>query len=94
MLRYPDPKDVKKVVEETKPDVLVGSGDTLIFLVLMIKFVASMWTDEQGQQAIADAKSVYPNIKHLALPHGLQAEKGPEAVIAYINEHLPKVLDG
>ena len=26
--------------------------------------------------------------------HGLQAEKGPDAVVAYIKEHLPKVLDG
>lgn len=53
-----------------------------------------MWTDEQAQQAIADAKSVNPSIKSIALPHGLQAEKGPDAVVAYIKEHLPKVLDG
>ncbi|QIX01725.1 hypothetical protein AMS68_007242 [Peltaster fructicola] len=74
-----DPKDVKKSVEELKPDVI---------------FTASMWTEEQAKQAVADAKSVKPDIKHLSLPYGLQKEKGPDGVVAYIKEHLPAVLNG
>lgn len=33
-----------------------------------------------------------PNIKTFSLPYGLQVEKGPDAVVEYIKENLPSIL--
>jgi len=53
-----------------------------------------MWMPEQSAKAIADAKAVNPNVKTLALPQGLQVERGPDAVVDYIKEQLPKLIEG
>ncbi|KAK4109934.1 hypothetical protein N656DRAFT_758472 [Canariomyces notabilis] len=71
-------EEVKRTVEEARPNVL---------------FTASMWTPEEAQQIIAIAKEVIPDLKTFSLPQGLQVEKGPDAVVEYIKEHLPSILD-
>ncbi|KAL2200644.1 hypothetical protein P885DRAFT_57513 [Corynascus similis CBS 632.67] len=68
---------VRKTVEENQPNVL---------------FTASMWTPEEAQQIIAIAKEIVPDLKTFSLPQGLQVEKGPDAVVEYIKEHLPALL--
>lgn len=57
------------------------------------QFTASMWTPEQSQSIHAEAKSIIPGLKTFALPQGLQVEKGPDAVVEYIKENLPGLLE-
>ena len=52
-----------------------------------------MWTPEEAQRIIAIAKSVVPSLKTFSLPQGLQVEKGPDAVVEFIKEHLPAILE-
>ena len=62
-------------------------------LIHLVKFTASMWTPEEAQQIIAIAKEIVPDLKTFSLPQGLQVSKGPDAVVEYIEEHLPALLD-
>ncbi|KAI0923466.1 hypothetical protein AcW1_006419 [Taiwanofungus camphoratus] len=71
-------KDVKPTLAREQPDVM---------------FTASMWTPEQAQEIVAVAKETVPGLKTLSLPYGLQVEKGPDAVVEYIEEHLPVLLE-
>lgn len=57
------------------------------------KFTASMWTPEEAERIISIAKEVIPTLKTFSLPKGLQVERGPDAVVEYIEEHLPALLD-
>ncbi|KAH9893405.1 hypothetical protein C8Q73DRAFT_531767 [Cubamyces lactineus] len=70
--------DVRPTLEKEQPDIL---------------FTASMWTAEQAQEIVAIAKDTIPGIKTFSLPHGLQVEKGPDAVVEYIEQHLPGLLE-
>ncbi|KAF7357104.1 hypothetical protein MSAN_01304500 [Mycena sanguinolenta] len=71
-------EDVKDAVERERPDVL---------------FTASMWTPEQAKEIVNIAQGVLPNLKTFSVPQGLQANEGPDAVVAYIKENLPHLLD-
>ena len=51
-----------------------------------------MWTPEEAQQIIAIAKGVIPHLKTYSLPQGMQVEKGPDAIVEYIKEHLGEIL--
>lgn len=53
-----------------------------------------MWTDEQARQIHSIAREINPNIKTHALPPGLQVERGPDAVVEYLCEKVPGLLDG
>ncbi|KAI5461275.1 hypothetical protein BGZ63DRAFT_454058 [Mariannaea sp. PMI_226] len=55
-------------------------------------FCASMWTPEEADTIFTTAKSVVPNIKTHAIPTGLQVERGPDAVVEYLVEEVPKLL--
>ena len=73
-------EDVATLVEEHTPDML---------------FTASMWTPEQSQKIQKIAKDIVgPQLKTLALPQGLQVEKGPDAVVEFIEEKLPTLIEG
>ncbi|KAF5664601.1 hypothetical protein FCIRC_10755 [Fusarium circinatum] len=56
-------------------------------------FSASMWTPEEAQQIHSLAKSIVPDIKLHAIPTGLQVEKGPDAIVEYLVEKVPPLLD-
>ncbi|KAJ5184008.1 hypothetical protein N7492_001624 [Penicillium capsulatum] len=71
-------EDVAPKVQEHMPDVL---------------FSASMWSDEQAQQIHGVARSINPNIKLHAIPEGLQVERGPDAIVEYLCEKVPPLLD-
>lgn len=51
-----------------------------------------MWTAEQASAVMAQAREVNPAVKTLALPQGLQVERGPDAVVEYIKEQLPRLF--
>jgi len=56
-------------------------------------FCASMWTPEESAKIQQIARSVVPDIKTHAIPQGLQAQGGPDAVVNYLKENLPALLD-
>ncbi|GLI74555.1 hypothetical protein PoHVEF18_002799 [Penicillium ochrochloron] len=70
--------EVEVKVREHQPDVL---------------FSASMWTDEEAKQIHDIARSIVPNIKLHAIPTGLQVERGPDAIVEYLCEKVPPLLD-
>ncbi|KAI8996600.1 hypothetical protein BD414DRAFT_534287 [Trametes punicea] len=70
-------EDVRPTLEKEQPDLL---------------FTASMWTPDQAQEIVSIAKETVPHIKTFSLPFGLQVAKGPDAVVEYIEEHLPSLL--
>jgi hypothetical protein len=58
-----------------------------------LQFCASMWTPEQSSEIQAIARSTVPGIKTTALPQGLQVERGPDAVVEYLLEKVPALID-
>ncbi|KAK9379260.1 uncharacterized protein V2V93DRAFT_374381 [Kockiozyma suomiensis] len=70
--------DVEAVVEAVQPDVVC---------------CASMWSKEEVAEIHAIAKKLVPNVKTTFIPHGLQVEKGPDAVVEFLTEEFPKLLD-
>ncbi|KAK1512499.1 uncharacterized protein CCOS01_14739 [Colletotrichum costaricense] len=70
--------EVEGKVKEHKPDVL---------------FCASMWTADEAEQIQATARSIVPNIKTHAIPHGLQVERGPDAIVEHLLEKVPQLLE-
>ncbi|KAM0345702.1 hypothetical protein ACHAPU_006357 [Fusarium lateritium] len=71
-------EDIRSLVEEHRPDVL---------------FTASMWTPEQSKEIEEIARTIVPNIKFHAIPYGLQVAKGPEAIVEYLTEQVPILLE-
>lgn len=56
------------------------------------QFCASMWSPEEAQQIQSTARSLVPDIRTHAIPQGLQVEKGPDAIVEYLEEQIPKLL--
>jgi hypothetical protein len=52
-----------------------------------------MWSAEEAEQIHSIAKSIVPNIKLHAIPTGLQVERGPDAIVEYLVEKVPPLLD-
>lgn len=52
-----------------------------------------MWTAEQAEEIHAIAKSTKPGILTLALPFGLQKEKGPDAVVELLLQKVPALIE-
>jgi hypothetical protein len=51
-----------------------------------------MWTPEESAKIQSIAKETVPGITTIALPQGLQVEKGPDGVFDYIIEKLPGLI--
>ncbi|PQE25431.1 alpha beta fold family hydrolase protein [Rutstroemia sp. NJR-2017a BBW] len=102
-------EDVKGMVERNQPDVLENtafstsshcsfyfpgpSPDEYHQLTIPVQFVASMWTAEEANEIQSIAKSTKPGIKTMAIPHGLQVEKGPDAVVEFLKEQWPGLVE-
>ncbi|KAI9172762.1 transcriptional regulatory protein [Paramyrothecium foliicola] len=71
--------EVESKVKQFRPDIL---------------FCASMWTQEEAAQIISIATSVNPELKTHVIPHGLQVEKGPDAIVEHLTEQIPILLQG
>ncbi|EAW08466.1 uncharacterized protein ACLA_032010 [Aspergillus clavatus NRRL 1] len=72
-------------IEEIAPKVKKHMPDVL--------FSASMWTEEEARQIHGIAREINPNIKLHAIPTGLQVERGPDAIVEYLCEKVPPLLD-
>ncbi|KAF4979176.1 hypothetical protein FZEAL_4549 [Fusarium zealandicum] len=70
-------EEVEPTVTKLKPDIL---------------FCASMWTVEESTEMREIAKSIVPGIKTYAIPHGLQVDKGPDAIVEHLKEQIPLLL--
>lgn len=57
-----------------------------------VQFCASMWTEQEAEQILSIARSVKPDIKTHVIPHGLQVERGPDAIVEHLVEQIPKLL--
>ncbi|CAD0106345.1 unnamed protein product [Aureobasidium uvarum] len=77
---------IGRVVENVKDKYTIihaGNADT------------SMWTPEEAKSIHAEAKEIMgPQLKTFALPQGLQVSRGPDAVVEFIEENLPALLEG
>ncbi|KAH6950955.1 hypothetical protein DER45DRAFT_409962 [Fusarium avenaceum] len=71
-------EDIRSLVEEYHPDVL---------------FTASMWTAEQSKEIEAIARTIVPDIKFHAIPFGLQVARGPDAIVEYLTDQVPTLLE-
>jgi len=52
-----------------------------------------MWSPEQAAEIHETARRIVPGIKTHAIPQGLQVEKGPDAIVEYLEVQIPKVLE-
>lgn len=52
-----------------------------------------MWTPEESARIQETAREIVPNIKTHAIPQGLQVERGPDAVVEYLEQQIPSLLD-
>lgn len=52
-----------------------------------------MWTEEESDEIKRIAREAVLDIKILVVPKGLHAKGGPDAVVEWVKEHLPKLLD-
>ncbi|GKT41566.1 uncharacterized protein ColSpa_01747 [Colletotrichum spaethianum] len=57
-----------------------------------IEHVANCETEE-ADQILSTARSLRPGIKTYAIPHGLQVERGPDAVVEHLLEKVPQLLE-
>ncbi|KAK9437263.1 uncharacterized protein VB005_08249 [Metarhizium brunneum] len=74
-----------QTIEEVVPKVTKHRRNVL--------FSASMWTPEEAREIHSLARSVIPDIKLHAIPTGLQVERGPDAIVEYLIEKVPQLLD-
>jgi hypothetical protein len=51
-----------------------------------------MWTVEESEEIQRIAKKTVPGVKTMAIPHGLQVEKGPDAVVEFLKEQWPRLV--
>lgn len=52
-----------------------------------------MWSAEEAQKIRKIAEQERPGIKTHAIPQGLQVERGPDAIVEYLLENVPPMLD-
>ncbi|KAH7146875.1 hypothetical protein B0J13DRAFT_584330 [Dactylonectria estremocensis] len=74
-IEYVDKCEIAPKVTKDRPNVL---------------FCASMWTPEQSDQAFTTAKSIVSDLKTHVILTRLQDKRGPDAVVEYLVEEVPK----
>ncbi|KAK5168698.1 uncharacterized protein LTR77_006007 [Saxophila tyrrhenica] len=70
--------EVEAKLKEVQPDLL---------------FCASMWTAEESEGIQQIGRDSVPGIKTYAIPHGLQVNGGPDAVVEHLKKQIPLLLD-
>lgn len=53
-----------------------------------------MWTPEESIRVRKQAKEILPDLRTFAIPQGLQVNKGPDAVVEFLLENLPGLIEG
>jgi hypothetical protein len=51
-----------------------------------------MWTPEEAEEIQHIARETVPGIKTMAIPHGLQVERGPDAIVEFLKEEWPRLV--
>jgi riboflavin synthase len=51
-----------------------------------------MWTPQESDEIQRIARETVPGIKTMAIPQGLQVEKGPDAVVEFLKENWPRLV--
>ena len=75
-------------------DIASSSYDGPLLNLLHLQLTASMWSPEQAKEIHATARDILgPKLKIMALPQGLQVERGPDAVVEYLVEQLPAMIE-
>jgi len=59
-----------------------------------VKFCASMWTREESERIQNIAREAVPGVRTMAIPEGLQVEKGPDGVFEWLMLEVPKLIEG
>ena len=57
------------------------------------KFCASMWTPEESEKIQRITREARPSVKTMAIPQGLQVERGPDAVVEWLLERVPGLIE-
>lgn len=52
---------------------------------------SSQWTTSQQEEVLQIARTIIPDIKTIAIPPGLNATKGGEAVVEFLREQVLKL---
>jgi len=52
-----------------------------------------MWSPAESKEIQSIAKECIPGIKTMAIPQGLQVEKGPDAVVEFLIEKVPGLIN-
>lgn len=52
-----------------------------------------MWTQEESDEIQRIAKEIVPGTKTMAIPQGLQAEKGPDGVVEFLKERWAGLIE-
>jgi hypothetical protein len=52
-----------------------------------------MWSSDEAAKIREFAENERPGVKTHAIPQGLQVERGPDAVVEYLLEVMPSLLD-
>jgi hypothetical protein len=52
-----------------------------------------MWSKSESDEIQRIAKETVPGIKTMAIPQGLQVEKGPDAVVEFLKEKWPDLVE-
>jgi len=53
-----------------------------------------MWSPEESLKVRTEAEQLVPGLKTFAIPQGLQVERGPDAIVEFLVENLPGLLEG
>jgi hypothetical protein len=51
-----------------------------------------MWTKEESDEIQRIAREIVPGIRTMAIPQGLQVEKGPDAVVDFVKGKWPSLV--
>lgn len=52
-----------------------------------------MWTPSESSEIQTIARETIPGIKTMAIPQGLQVEKGPDAIVEFLIEKVPELMN-
>jgi hypothetical protein len=53
-----------------------------------------MWTPEESQEIKTIARGIVPNVRTYAVPKGLQACQGSDAVVENVKLSIPDIING
>ncbi|WPH01180.1 Hypothetical protein R9X50_00401600 [Acrodontium crateriforme] len=87
-------KEKYTIIHAANAESPEAAGATIKEIHPDVVFAASMWSPEQSSRIFAEAREINPAVKTLAIPQGLQVERGPDAVVEWLLENVPLLIEG